>query len=254
MAKVIQGDGADADPAKVDNPTPNSTSPISPVPPPPLLSGDRVKLMQDADLVIINYFSSHPELFADANITSDYGLVVVIAVPKLVQVRPFTLKDTTATNAGRRITYDSLPSPSLEHVQEYLIRVCGDAVKELDLFSNPSLFSGNKLEELLPEYALARSLLSGEYYNISLFAVVLAMDPSLRDIPALALAKSGAKDTAPFNILNSSTNPFDYLQSTCTPSTAAIVYVAREYGVKDIIPILEELVKAKSIFTKEWNT
>ena len=104
-----------------------------------------------------------------------------------------------------------------------------------------------KIRTFFPEAnaikTIARSNLRGHPYM-----VVMAMQPHLRDVPALAVKEN----FKPFQTDKYDDNPFTKI-SLATPSLQDILQVANKYNVSEINEVLKDLNRASNLFYKEWN-
>jgi len=244
MAKLIQGEGAEADSTQ----SPSGSGPSIPPAPSvtaPSLGGDSTKMKEDADKIIIDYYRDNATLFAGGNIPPERLGDVIAAVPRLARIQ-------SIVHDGKKLIYELVSNPPLEDVQKYLVQVFGDTVKDLDFFSDSAFLSDQRrMARLLPEYAQACSAFSRQYWNAPPFILALAMDPPLRDLPILAWARIGTTDLT--NTLSSSFDPLYFLQGAATPPVRVVGEVAKEYGIKNILPVLEALAQARTDVLRGWG-
>ncbi len=204
-------------------------------------SGLSGELCKDADQCISDYFMMHSDEVLSGEISDKAKELLAYLAPRAITSSP--------SHNSNAIQYELSSSIPADSARNFLEKFAGEYVKETDIYKDEELVTNPEmLAAYIPVMGELNKCLTVQHYRGYQYMIVMAMQPELRDLAALALHQrlKGSNQTTVFSIGGSDTGL--WLNETCIPRFPEMVAVMQKYKVKEIKPTIEELNRAIQIF------
>ncbi len=214
------------------------------------LKGSEVKLILDAKEILGKYLVEKFQAY-----TAGYPALT----PFLQNFGPYILKYTVRTYSSQkdlRVGWtESIRKSNLEALCQKIVGLDGNFVQDLDFFrkqeqgaaqTTDDCIQSADFDKIFPEKVIVEKIMMGsQTQNInSAYDAVMTMVPELRPVMAIAIARSWEYRQQNGIVPNSRND----LVRANTTSLDTVLQVAKEYGVQDLKPIIQEYNKSMGLF------
>ena len=210
------------------------------------------ELSEKSDQILRGFFNKNLEyLFGKIDISGVREQFLEF-FPNYISVYP--TRDYVAIGRKKSLNYRFIQNVTLSQSNALLENIFGAGVKDFDLYSNQDL--GTNLKELVcsipdlrPIYDILRN--NNDRINNRGYKYMVTMYMPVEYRPLITVALDGREDDYDLLLVKRWTNR-DTILKSCVPSFAEISSVAKEYGITDIVPVLDILKESIDRFERNW--
>ena len=206
-------------------------------------------IKEDAHQILTQYFSNHGQEIFGLNKPNPVLLELIVKhAPDEFSFTPVKNSSTSCINNKLSLIKDPL---SDDEIRDYLRREKGDFVADLDIYQdskylNSERFQGNVLPDLY-RYVLLEKI---SFTNVFRYLLVMSVPKKLRALPTLALSKKKLDDEI---LLAGRSGVLEWMAENCIPTDNEYLDIAKEYGIKEILPAMEIILVANGQYRNKWN-
>ena len=194
------------------------------------------QLMADAQQCVKEYFLKNYSSVLGGNLTLSIAKMFANYALNCIDVVPVPPKG----QAAKYLKYEINDKLNVDSSRELMVEFAGDSVKEMDIYNDESVLTNlEEMANIISDKDEVSAFFNGSYFMYHNYLAVLSIEPELRPLVAVAVGK---KDLIFVSESGFTKKKFEEM---CVPTFAEIVEVAKEYGVKEIGPVLKALQDVK---------